>query len=65
MHYEVNIDFDEASKAWNKNKKKTGNSNYEYICTIINKHKNKCCRKIYNNSKYCYFHRNIKKNDFN
>lgn len=66
MYYEVNIDFDEASIAWNRNKKKITNGSYEYICTEITKNKNKCCRKRYKNSKYCYFHRKyIKKNDFN
>lgn len=28
--YEVNIDFDEASAAWNRNKRRVGQS-YEYI----------------------------------
>jgi hypothetical protein len=27
----VNIDFDEASKAWNSNKRKLGNGTYEYV----------------------------------
>ena len=28
--YEVNIDFDEASKAWRKNKTSIGNGSYKY-----------------------------------
>jgi hypothetical protein len=28
---EVNIDFDGAIEAWNKNKKKLGNGNYQYV----------------------------------
>lgn len=29
---EVNIDFDEASRYWNMNKKRIGNGCYAYIC---------------------------------
>lgn len=28
---EVNINFDEAIEAWNKNKERLGNGNYKYI----------------------------------
>ena len=28
--YDVNIDFDDASKEWNKNKIKLGNGTYKY-----------------------------------
>jgi|TARA_B100001250_G_C19766238_1_gene774899 hypothetical protein len=28
----VNIDFDEASKAWMKNKVKIGEGSYKYVC---------------------------------
>jgi len=31
--YEVNIDFDGASKAWKANKKSIGNGQYKYIST--------------------------------
>ena len=37
--YEVNIDFDEASRAWLHNKKKIGNGSYKYICTHTVKNK--------------------------
>ena len=30
--YPVDIDFDEASSAWNENKRSIGNGEYEYIC---------------------------------
>jgi len=30
--YEVNINFDEASKAWMENKKSIGGGCYKYIC---------------------------------
>ena len=41
--YEVNIDFDEASKEWRSNKKSIGNGMYEY------KH-----RMVKNNIKTCW-----------
>lgn len=28
---EVNIDFDDAISAWNKNKQRLGNGNYKYV----------------------------------
>lgn len=52
---EVNIDFDDASKEWHKNKKSIGNSQYKYICTIS---KNQICNKVcYKNSETCWIHR--------
>ena len=33
----VIIDFDEASKAWNSNKKKLDNGCYQYICGALTK----------------------------
>lgn len=30
--YEVNIDFDEASRLWNSNKKKLSTGCYKYVC---------------------------------
>ena len=39
--YEVTIDFDEASAAWEANKKSTGSGCYKYIC----QHKNKNCKR--------------------
>jgi len=29
------IDFDEASNAWNANKKSTGNGCYKYLCCAV------------------------------
>jgi hypothetical protein len=64
----VNIDFDEASAEWHKNKKSIGNSQYKYICTVItnkntkiNNNKNTtttCQRVCYKNSNKCWIHRN-------
>ncbi len=54
----VNIDFDDASKEWHKNKKSIGNSQYKYICTIIT-NKGQICNKVcYKNSETCWIHRN-------
>ena len=52
----VNIDFDDASKEWHKNKKSIGNSQYKYICTITKGQK--CNRICYKNSETCWIHRN-------
>ena len=38
----VNINFDEASIEWNKNKRKTGNGCYKYTCDYICKSGNAC-----------------------
>lgn len=54
--YEVNIDFDEASKAWHANKKSIGNGQYKYICTV-EKNGIKCGKSCYNNLSYCWSHR--------
>jgi len=39
MLYEVNIDFDEASNCWLKNKKKLGNGTYKYIINPLKDNK--------------------------
>ena len=56
---EVNIDFDDASKEWHKNKKSIGNSQYKYICTVIMSKKDQICNKVcYKNTDKCWIHRN-------
>ena len=63
---EVNIDFDDASSEWNKNKRSIGNGHYKYICPIItNKSSdtkiqcNKVCNKVcYKDNDKCWIHRN-------
>ena len=40
--YEVNIDFDEASRCWKINKSYLGNGTYKYVCGAITKTGNKC-----------------------
>jgi len=55
---EVNIDFDEASRAWHANKKKCGNGCYQYLCSAITKNgepcKNKCIPIV--GSLFCRIH---------
>ena len=54
--YEVNIDFDEASRAWKANKKYVGNGTYKYVCCSITKTGNNCNRKPIENFDYCNIH---------
>jgi hypothetical protein len=53
---DVNIDFDEASKLWNANKKKLTNGCYEYVCCKDLGNGLFCKRKI-NKSQYCWLHK--------
>jgi hypothetical protein len=55
--YEVNIDFDEASKYWNANKKKNKDCCYEYVCGKQLNSGCFCKNKIYK-STFCFKHRN-------
>jgi hypothetical protein len=54
--YEVNIDFDEASKAWKANKKSIGNGSYRYVCAKIDKNNNHCIAKCLPGENYCKTH---------
>ena len=61
--FEVNIDFDDASKEWHKNKKAIGNSQYKYICSVVtnknSKNKETMCNKVcYQTLDKCWIHRN-------
>ena len=57
--YEVNIDFDEASRLWEYNKKRIGSGSYKYICCVLNKSGKKCGRQIVCETKYCRAHNKI------
>jgi hypothetical protein len=57
--YEVDIDFDEASRMWKLNKKQIGNGSYKYICCVLNKSGKKCGRQIVCETKYCTTHNKI------
>jgi hypothetical protein len=54
----VNIDFDEASSAWTKNKIKQSNGCYKYRC-MGQTQKGSCCKRMpLTNSDYCKIHYN-------
>ena len=53
--YEVNIDFDEASKEWNKNKKRKGQS-YVYVCGVTTKNGSCCQNKRLKGKDFCHIH---------
>jgi hypothetical protein len=57
INYEVNIDFDEASRMWNSNKKKLKNCCYEYVCGKELQSGCFCKKKIYK-SEFCRIHQN-------
>lgn len=54
---EFKIDFDEASNAWMKNKKKLGDGMYTYICGCQTKSGKPCQRKPQKNETYCFNHK--------
>jgi hypothetical protein len=56
--FEVNIDFDDASKEWHKNKKSIGNSQYKYVCQIQTNKKKICNNVCHQGSDKCWIHRN-------
>ena len=60
QHYEVNIDFDEASEAWKSNKKSIGNGSYKYICAKHCKNNKFCSIKCLPGEDYCKTHLYIK-----
>ena len=57
--YKVDIDFDDASKAWRKNKVSIGNGNFKYLCIKRGKNNNKCIKKCLPGEEYCCTHFNI------
>ena len=59
IELDVNIDFDDASKEWHKNKKSIGNSQYKYICSIITNKSQMCNKVCYKNSDKCWIHRKL------
>lgn len=54
--YEVNINFEEASRAWKENKVSTGNGTYKYICGATRKDGGKCQNRRQNGKMYCHIH---------
>lgn len=52
------INFDEASEAWMRNKKRVGQS-YIYICGHKTKQNTTCTKTVKPNT-FCHFHKNKK-----
>lgn len=61
---EVNIDFDEASKEWRKNKIDRGNGSFIYRCTYIHSNGKECTKplEIYS-TKNMYFNKKIQESN--
>jgi hypothetical protein len=55
----LEIDFDEASRLWNANKKKISNGCYQYVCGIPLENETFCKRKICKTGQYCSIHKTI------
>jgi len=61
--YDVNIDFDQASKMWRNNKISIGNGSYKYICSALCKTGKKCRNQPLKNKQVCHIHnKKIRKN---
>ena len=54
--YMVEIDFDEASNCWKKNKKSIGNGSYKYVCCCETKTGKHCKRESIKGHNYCKIH---------
>jgi hypothetical protein len=54
--YTVDIDFDEASREWHRNKKKLNNGCYSYICSHMLSNGNSCKNRPLLTSSYCKIH---------
>ena len=55
---QISIDFNDASKEWNANKKKTP-TGYKYICSSnIGRTKKRCRTVCFKQTEFCYIHRN-------
>jgi len=56
--FELEFDFDDASKHWNANKKKMENACYVYVCGYIKSKTGKKCMNKTNCGVFCRFHKN-------
>ena len=56
VKYEVDIDFDGASKAWQANKKSIGQSSYKYVCQKVGIRGTNCISKCLPGEHYCRTH---------
>jgi len=59
--YSVEIDFNEASKAWKQNKVSIGNGSYKYLCQKRSIKNNVCLKKRLPGEDYCRLHLNLTK----
>jgi len=57
--FELEFDFDDASKQWNANKKKLENACYIYVCGYIKSKTGKKCMNKTNCGEFCRFHKKI------
>lgn len=56
--YKAEIDFDEASKEWRKNKVRQPNGCFRYKCSHFSTSKQQLCKnKVVGKGDYCIFHR--------
>lgn len=53
MNHFPDINFDEASQMWMKNKKKHANCTYTYVCGYITRNGTPCQNKPYAKKKDC------------
>ena len=61
---EVNIDFDEASREWKRNKIHIGNCSYVYKCSYLHKNGKECNKKVETSEKGSYVTRRASVNTF-
>ena len=54
--YQININFDEASKEWRNNKISIGNGSFKYVCGYLCISGNKCKNKPLKNKSLCHIH---------
>lgn len=55
--YSVEINFDKASEAWHKNKKKLSSGCYKYICAADTIKGTPCQKKPTDGASRCFIHR--------
>jgi len=56
--FELEFDFDDASKHWNANKKKMENACYIYVCGYLKSKTGKKCMNKTSCGELCRFHKN-------
>lgn len=54
-NYVIEIDFDDASREWNANKKRIGQM-YAYICNVTLSNGKRCRRRVYRDRETCFCH---------